>query len=150
MLRKFEEEEHNLVFVYYNLIDDLDNEDSNKGNFIFWFWLYIYILFLVEEENAEEGVKNDEVLKIDQIIEQYQDKGEKDLNTKLTKNFQSTPVLNEKINISKINEDLNPKETANQEAAKPLNFSMKDAHFDTKNYFSIEEINKSILYILQN
>lgn len=30
VLRKFEEEEHNLVFVYYNLLDDIDDEES-KG-----------------------------------------------------------------------------------------------------------------------
>jgi hypothetical protein len=98
----------------------------------------------LEEEKIEE-VKHNEILKIDQIIDHYNEKGEKDMNSKLNKNFQSTPALNEKINITKLNEDLNSKDLTHKEF-KPLNFSMKDAHIDTKNYFSIEEINKSEIY----
>lgn len=74
-------------------------------------------------------------------MDNYNNKNEKDFNSKINKNFQSLPYLNKK-KIDILDENLKEKESAMSDA-KILNFSMKNAQFDTNNYFSIEEINKS-------
>lgn len=54
----------------------------------------------------------------------------------------------EKSNTVKLNENMNFKDQEIK-GKKNLNFSMKDSFYDTKNYFSIEEINKSIFYLIK-